>query len=337
MKKLKLHYLLLLTMFLMIGCNHFYARHQPGVIIKKTVSTRPVYENEVYYEEDVIIEERSEIWIGTTIMIGHTHCYWCDFCGIWHPRCTHGFCYCAPVVHRHYGFYSHGHYYDHCYHWTYEPYYVPQISTYRFKTNSGYMSYDIAEQKRKSAKGGVGLTNEKRVRYRGKTENSFTYDPAKVTKESRKNNAVVNIQRSKNDNVQNRTDITKKSGNTQVQKNIKKNTGNVTKGTGQKKAEIRKNTGNTSVQKKSGNISNIKNSGSKTTSKSTQVKKSGGFLSKLGSAISKSAKISLPKVSTKKGASNQNSKTGTRVKKSGSGSTSKTKSTKVIKKKGANK
>ena len=193
MKAFKILPAMLAILFLAAGCNPVYIGYHPGIVIThKKVIYEPEYRDEGRYddyydeyEEEDIVETRSEIWIGTTILVGGVHCHWCDFCTIWHPRCIIAYCYCAPIVTHHYGYYRHRQYFDHCYDWTYDSYYVPQVSRYRFKSDGRYHSYRVERKKRQFVKKGSANLSSERIRYRGKDENRYTSVPEKVSKNSK--------------------------------------------------------------------------------------------------------------------------------------------------------
>ena len=185
MKAIKVLSLLLTLAILTTGCNTVYVRYRPALAVTQTYTiVEPVYYQEQYqhYDEFYDLNYYPDIWIGTTIIIGGVPCFWCDFCHIWHPRCAAYFCYCTPVVVFHYGFYHFGHYYNHCFDWTYDQYYQPQISTYRFKSGNADYSYSVDEKKREIVKRGAGDISTERVRYQGKNENHYTVDPTQIMK-----------------------------------------------------------------------------------------------------------------------------------------------------------
>ena len=179
------------------GCNPVYLHHSPGIVIKyKKVVSTPVYEDEYEdteydenLEETTIVEVHTstEVWIGTSFVLGSVRNFWCDFCTIWHPRCVFNHCYCAPIVQHHYGYYAFNHYYDHCFTWVYQPHYVPVISRYRFKNNGQYYSYQPERRKRDFLRKSGTSQKKQRVRYRGKEENRYTYEQEKVKKKSESN------------------------------------------------------------------------------------------------------------------------------------------------------
>jgi hypothetical protein len=161
----------MLTLLVLIsGCNTAYLHYRPGVVI----STRTVIINDVYHEENAyndqyghsggtIVSTSTNIWIGTTILLGGVQAYWCDYCHIWHPRCYTNYCYCAPIVRGHYGLYVFNQYRDHCFFWTYQPRYLLVISRYRFKNNGTYVSYEVERKKRDFQRNGIGTaTGEKK-------------------------------------------------------------------------------------------------------------------------------------------------------------------------------
>ena len=187
----------LILAVMIIGCNPVYLHHSPGIVIKyKKVVSTPVYEDiyedaeyDEYREETTVVEVHTstEVWIGTSFVLGSVRNFWCDFCAIWHPRCVFGHCYCALIVRHHYGYYVFNHYYDHCYTWVYQPHYVPVISRYRFKNNGRYYSYQPERRKRDFLRKGGTSQKKQRVRYRGKEENRYTYEQEKVKRTSETN------------------------------------------------------------------------------------------------------------------------------------------------------
>jgi len=173
MKKYRLFIGMLALLILISGCNTAYLHYRPGVVI----SHRTVITDDNYYEEDTyndhydqsvsaVVLTSTNIWIGTTIVLGGVQSYWCDYCHIWHPRCYGNYCYCAPIVRNHYGYYVFDHYRDHCFFWTFQPRYVPIVSRYRFKNNGSYVSYDVERKKRDFQRNGIGNTTKERVRFK---------------------------------------------------------------------------------------------------------------------------------------------------------------------------
>jgi len=304
------------------GCNRVYVRHRPAAVV---VSHTPVYTEPVYYDDyydgyaaqgALVVGYYPEIYIGTTIFIGGVECYWCDFCQMWHPRCMYDFCFCAPAVIRHYGFYRTGHYYNHCFHWRYDPVYKPVISTYRFRHDGRYYSYNIREKKRSFLTSRGLATTTERVRYRGKDVERYTYTPPKeldgITKKRAKNSdRNREVSRSRDTGAQK----TKKSGTassgkrTVEKKHIDpagrsgagsgsrtKETGSITRTAEKSREQTR------SAVSKSGNRATEKKrveSNKKTVTK----KKSGGgrsILSQVGKLLSRRSKSSSSGTSARK-------------------------------------
>jgi len=246
MKSIHFVFGILTVSLLTAGCSTVYIRHHPTAVVThtQTVIEQGYYQGyEDCYTGFVDINYHPVIWVGTTIIIGGIPCCWCDFCCLWHPRCTSYICYCHPVIVNHYGFYRFGHYYNYCYDWTYDRYYEPQISTYRFKSGGQSYSYTIEEKKREIVKRGSGEVETERVRYQGKNENRYTVDPEQIVIKR-----PANEQKS-NDKNNNRTipEKMKEQMNTEgqtIQKNIQKQTQEKTPPLDIQKPEVIKKTGN---------------------------------------------------------------------------------------------
>ncbi len=240
MKKSFLILSLLSVFIITTGCHSvMFHTHPRLVITNRKVVTEPeyreteyedtgyeedTYEDE-YYEEDYVddvdrsqtystrVETSLEFYVGTSIWIEGIHCHWCDYCWMWHPRCLFNHCYCASSIVRHYGYYNHGIYIDHCHHWHYQPHYRPVISTYRFRSGNRYIRYSVNDRKRNFTKRTVTGVSKNRVRYRGKEKIDFTYagNKKQVSRTGRTSdrNSALNKKtekaRSSSDNLSKRT------------------------------------------------------------------------------------------------------------------------------------
>jgi hypothetical protein len=233
---------------------------------------------------------------------------------------------------RHYGFYHHHVYLDHCYHWTYDPYYHPRISKFRIRHDNGrYYTYNVHNKRREfSRRNSIGLSAE-RVRYRGKEEIKYTYN------KSRSNDgAKRTVTRNGVSSPESRRSIEKRSSTER----------SVTK-TSKERSDLRKTSSVKREQNNSGSRSRTYER-SKTTSRSAEkavrntassrsreyTKKSlsrSSRLSKIGNAI----KRSVPKVSREiKKANTRSKKSSPSVKKTSNSKKSASKTKKVTKKKG---
>lgn len=318
---------LLALLILVSGCNTAYLQYRRGVVIShRTVITdgvsRPswnrsnqkinTYIDNYDNSRGVVATTSTEIWIGTTIVLGGVYCYWCDFCHIWHPRCYANHCYCAPIVRNHYGFYVFDHYMYHCFNWAYEPIYVPVVSKYRFKNNGRYISYEVERKKREFQRNGLGNAANERVRYRGKEENRYTFKPETVKKSG--------------DLEKTRSPLQKDSGNVNKPENRRRT---VTKDTQTKKnpgIESRNGRSNSREAARTGTQAKERNTerrpvtvekGSSTGNRTARVEKNknrrnngSSFLSRIGSILSKTKSRSRgtsTKTETRSGGKSKNS------------------------------
>ncbi|MFC1564022.1 hypothetical protein ACFL6G_03745 [candidate division KSB1 bacterium] len=309
MKKFNLILMLMMTAFLFEGCHHVFVHSSPGIVIRhKRVITTPTpayeeeavyedeYEDDVYEEQDYeqVVETDVDIFIGTSIAIYGSYFHWCDYCCCWHPRCSFWRCYCHPTVIRHYGFYRHNIYIDHCYHWVYEPHYYPVISRFRFRHNGRYYAYNVAERRREFLRrGDAGLAAE-RVRYRGKEEIRYTYDKNNSNSGAKRTVTRGNTQAADRTNIGKASKTnseSKRNVNRTVDKNKQRNTGlnkgAVSSNTERKRRYERDNTNDRQREvKRTTNSGRIREYTRKNSNKSSGLKK-------IRSAIKKA----VPKIS----------------------------------------
>lgn len=326
MKNYRLFIGMLALLVLISGCNTAYLHYRPGIVIShRTVVTQKshheedTYNNQYDYSGGSIVTSSTEIWIGTTIILGGIQCYWCDYCHIWHPRCYTNYCYCAPVVRNHYGYYVFNHYRDHCFYWSYEPRYVPVVSKYRFKSNGRFVSYEVERKKREFTRNGTGTATKERIRYRGKEENRYVYKPEtdKNTGDLKKTNTPVQKNTDNGNRTENRSRT--ETRNTQTKKNTGtesrngKSNGRESSRTG---AQVKKRT----TERRTETIEKRSSTGNRTArvEKNKNRKNNGrSLLSRIGSIISKTKSSSRGE--NTRGKTKGKIKTGDRSKKSGGG------------------